>query len=96
MKEFLKHRVAGLMRTRVLLSILGLFIIYNKPNVAQWVVAILGMAMGVSAVDAWKGTSNGGKGQASGDINRNQEYSDKVSGIRVNHTASERTSQQDQ
>ena len=51
----LKHRLSGLLRTRVLMSCVGLYIMYKQPSIGQWVVAIVGLALGVSAIDAWKG-----------------------------------------
>lgn len=53
------HRLAGLLRTRVLLSGFGLFIIYQRPEIGQWVVILVGLALGVSAIDAIKGIKNG-------------------------------------
>jgi hypothetical protein len=54
--QLLCNRLSGLLRTRVLLSCLGLYVMYKQPSIGQWVVAIVGLALGVSAVDAWKGT----------------------------------------
>jgi hypothetical protein len=50
----LKSRVSGLLRTRVILSIIGLIVMCRNPEIAQWVVAIVGLALGVSAIDAVK------------------------------------------
>lgn len=95
MKEFIKHKITGLLRTRVLLSVFGLILIYNKPNIAQWAVAILGMAMGVSAVDAWKGNRDG-RGPVSGDTPRDPRNSYKISESREYNSSSERTVEQNQ
>lgn len=54
MKCHLKFRLAGLLRTRVILSLIGLYVMTQHPEIAQWVVAICGLALGVSAVDAWR------------------------------------------
>lgn len=48
------HRLSGLLRTRVLLSAAGLFVLYSKPEIGQWVVMLVGLALGVSAIDAIK------------------------------------------
>ena len=53
------HRLAGLLRTRVILSAAGLFIIYKQPAIGQWVVILVGLALGVSAIDAVKGSGDG-------------------------------------
>lgn len=55
----LAHHLAGLLRTRVILSAIGLFVIYKQPSIGQWVVALVGMALGVSAIDAVKGRDYG-------------------------------------
>lgn len=48
------HRLSGLIRTRVILSMIGLFVMYKQPAIAQWVMGIIGLALGVSAIDAYK------------------------------------------
>lgn len=53
------HRLAGLLRTRVILSGIGLIVLCKNPGVGQWVVALVGMALGISAIDAIKGKGNG-------------------------------------
>lgn len=53
------HRMAGLLRTRVILAGIGLIVLCKNPEVGQWVVALVGMALGVSAIDAIKGNKNG-------------------------------------
>lgn len=53
--EILAHRLSGLLRTRVIMACLGLFVMYKQPSIGQWVVSIVGLALGVSAIDAWKG-----------------------------------------
>lgn len=57
--EVVGQRLSGLLRTRVLLSAAGLVIIYLKPEISQWVVTLVGLALGVSAIDAMKGSKNG-------------------------------------
>ena len=59
------HRMAGLLRTRVILSGVGMVVLCKNPEVGQWVVALVGMALGVSAIDAIRG--NNGTGTNSGD-----------------------------
>lgn len=54
------HHVTGLFRTRVILAMVGLYAMYKQPAIGPYVVGIIGMALGVSAVDAWKGTGNDG------------------------------------
>lgn len=48
-------RLTGLLRTRVIMSCIGLAIIYARPEAAQWVAIVVGLALGVSAIDAAKG-----------------------------------------
>lgn len=55
----LKVRLAGLLRTRVILSMVGLYAMYKQPAIGPWVLGVVGMALGVSAVDAWKGEQGG-------------------------------------
>lgn len=57
--HILLHRLSGLLRTRVLLSLIGLYAMYKQPLIAQWVVALVGLALGVSAVDAYKNGTRG-------------------------------------
>lgn len=51
----LLHRLSGLIRTRVVLSLIGLYVLNKQPQAGQYIVTLIGMAMGVSAIDAWKG-----------------------------------------
>lgn len=58
MKEHLHksmHHIAGLFRTRVVVCIIGLFFVQKTPSAGQWIVSLCGMAVGVSAIGAWKG-----------------------------------------
>lgn len=48
------HRASGLLRTRVILSAVGMYVMYKQPVIAQWVVSLVGLALGVSAIDAYK------------------------------------------
>jgi len=48
-------RLSGLLRTRVVMSCLGLYVLNNQPAAGQWVAVIVGLALGVSAIDAVKG-----------------------------------------
>jgi len=57
--EQILWRLAGLFRTRVIVCMVGLAVMNNQPAIGQWVVAICGLALGVSAIDAWKGGGNG-------------------------------------
>lgn len=59
MKKVILHRIVGLLRTRVILSLIGLYAMYKQPAIGPWVTGIVGLALGVSAVDAWKGGGNG-------------------------------------
>jgi len=62
MKHHLKEilwRMTGLLRSRVIICMIGLKVMSSQPEIGQWVVAICGMAMGVSAVDAFRGRDNG-------------------------------------
>ena len=62
MNEHLKEalwRLTGLLRTRVIICMVGLYIMKSQPAVAEWVVAICGLALGVSAIDSIKGVDNG-------------------------------------
>lgn len=53
--SILLHRLSGLIRTRVILSMIGLYVMYKQPSIAQWVFSIIGLALGVSAIDAYRG-----------------------------------------
>ena len=62
----LKHRISNLLRGRYIIAIVGMVICIIRPDIAQWVVALAGIASGVSAIDAIqsKGTQGGdGNGQ---------------------------------
>lgn len=50
------NRLSGLIRTRVILSCVGLFVMYKQPQVGHDVVAMVGLALGVSAIDAYRTT----------------------------------------
>ncbi len=52
-------RVCGLLRARVIICMVGLYVLEHQPAIGQWVVALCGLALGVSAVDAMKGVDNG-------------------------------------
>lgn len=56
------ERLSGLLRTRVILSCIGLYVMYKQPSIGQWVVSIVGLALGVSAIDAFKGSKKSGDG----------------------------------
>ena len=72
MKELISHRLAGLLRTRVIVSTFSVLMVYLKPEIGHYVIILAGFSMGVSAVDAWKGLdSGGGKGKESGDTKGN-------------------------
>lgn len=47
-------RLSGLLRTRVILSLIGLWVMSKHPEIAPWVMGVIGMALGVSAIDAVK------------------------------------------
>jgi len=51
----LKERLIALIRGRYLISVLGCIVMYLKPEIGSNVVAIVGLACGVSAIDSWKG-----------------------------------------
>ena len=34
---------------------IGLYAMYKQPAIGPWVTGIVGLALGVSAVDAWRG-----------------------------------------
>lgn len=62
MNQHLKEvlwRLTGLLRSRVVICMIGLVVMYHRPSIGQWVVTICGMAMGVSAIDALKGRQSG-------------------------------------
>lgn len=57
-----KSTLSGLLRTRVILSVLGLILVLIRPDQAQWICILVGMSLGVSAIDAMKqGASDGQK-----------------------------------
>lgn len=58
MKKSLYH-LTGLLRTRVIICVLGMILVQNKPSAGQWIVALCGMAVGVSAIDSWKDKRDG-------------------------------------
>jgi len=51
-KNKVLFHLSGLFRTRVVLSLIGLYVMYKQPSIAYSVVGIVGLALGVSAVDA--------------------------------------------
>lgn len=51
--------LTGLLRTRVIICVLGMVLVENRPSAGQWIVSLCGMAVGVSAIDAWKGAEHG-------------------------------------
>ncbi len=53
-KHILIQRLVGLLRTRVLISMLGVYVTYSKPEIGQSVCILVGMALGVSAIDAFR------------------------------------------
>ena len=58
LEEHLKSalvRLTGLLRTRVIMACAGLYVLNQQPAAGQWVAAIVGLSLGVSAIDAWKG-----------------------------------------
>ena len=50
-------RLSGLLRTRVVMSCVGLWVMHEQPCISQWIVAVVGLSLGISAIEAWKGTS---------------------------------------
>jgi len=58
MNEHLKSilvRLSGLLRTRVIMACIGLYVLTVQPSTGQWVAIIVGLSLGVSAIDAMKG-----------------------------------------
>ncbi len=55
---YVLNLLSGLLRTRVLVSTFGMYLIYREPEIGQWVIILVGMALGVSAIDAVKGANN--------------------------------------
>ena len=53
-KTVILHRFSGLLRTRVILCLIGMFVMYKQPLIAQYITGLIGMALGVSAIDAYK------------------------------------------
>jgi len=47
-------RLSGLLRTRVIMSCLGLYVLVRSPEAGEWVAVIVGLALGVSAIDAFR------------------------------------------
>lgn len=62
MNEHLKlllTRLSGLFRTRVIMACLGLYVLNSQPSAGQWVAVIVGLSLGVSAIDALKEVKDG-------------------------------------
>lgn len=57
--ETVLWRLTGLLRSRVIICMVGLYVMKQQPTIGQWVVEICGLALGVHAIDAWKGIDNG-------------------------------------
>lgn len=57
----LSHRLSSLLRGRYIISIIAMIVCITHPEVAQWIVALAGMASSVSAIDALQ------QGKGSGD-----------------------------
>jgi hypothetical protein len=53
------HRLSGLLRTRVIMACLGLYVLNAQPTAGQWVAVIVGLSLGVSAIDALREVKNG-------------------------------------
>lgn len=47
-------RLSGLLRTRVIMACIGLWVMHEQPCISQWVVAVIALSLGVSAVEAWR------------------------------------------
>lgn len=56
--HILLHRVSGLLRTRVIISMIGIYVTYSKPEIGQSICILVGLALGVSAIDALKGNKS--------------------------------------
>jgi len=54
MKNILVLRLLGLLRTRVIMACIGLFVMHEQPCISEWVVAVIALSLGVSAIEAWK------------------------------------------
>jgi hypothetical protein len=57
MWHLLVTRLLNLLRTRVVMSCLGLVMMAYSPATSQYVVAIVGLALGVSALEVWRGAN---------------------------------------
>lgn len=57
--KLLLIRLSGLLRTRVIMACLGLYVLHAQPEAGQWVAVIVGLSLGVSAIDALREVKNG-------------------------------------
>lgn len=48
------HHLSSLLRTRVIISFVGLWAASKTPEIAPFVLGICGLALGVSAIDAYR------------------------------------------
>ena len=55
----ISHRLSSLLRGRYIMSLIGMGIIVYKPELGQWIVALVGLSVGVSAIDAIKNRGSG-------------------------------------
>lgn len=61
--EEILHRIARLLRARVIICIAGLWAVKTTPAVAEWISIICGLALGVSGLEELRyGKNNNDKG----------------------------------
>ena len=46
-------RLSRLLRSRVIVCMVGLYAINKEPSAAQWIAIVCGMAIGISGVEEW-------------------------------------------
>ena len=74
----LSTNLIGLSRSRYVMSLIGMAIVVWKPELSQWIVALVGLAVGVSAIDAFRGGGSYGSGQQSGSVSVDTSEDDKA------------------
>jgi hypothetical protein len=69
--EEILHKIARLLRARVIICIAGLWAVKATPSVAEWISIICGLALGVSGLEELRHgkSSNNDKGVVKRDSN---------------------------
>lgn len=59
-------RLSRLLRSRVIICMVGLYCVSKQPSAAEWIAVLCGLAIGVSGIEEWRGRN--GKSQQQSDV----------------------------